>query len=303
MPHPIAGVLPVVHTPLRDDDTIDFESVERLVDWAFAQSADGYCTGMVSELLRLTCDERLELTRRLGAINRGRGVVVIGVGAESTKQAIQYARCAEESGCDAVMAIPPISSALPSQAVLQYFSDLADAVSLPLIVQDASGYVGQEIPLAVSNELLRRYGEEKILFKPEASPIGPKLSQLRDATGGRAKILEGSGGFALVDSYRRGVVGTIPGMEFLPAIVKLWDALGRGDEATIYRIYLPLCALISLQLQAGLDGFLAVEKYLLNQYGLFPTTNRRKPYGWSMDEETRQELDRLCALLTAATAT
>jgi 4-hydroxy-tetrahydrodipicolinate synthase len=67
MPHPIAGVLPVVHTPLRDDDTIDFESVERLVDWAFAQSADGYCTGMVSELLRLTCDERLELTRRLAS--------------------------------------------------------------------------------------------------------------------------------------------------------------------------------------------------------------------------------------------
>lgn len=300
MPQPISGVLPVVHTPLRDDDTIDFESVERLVDWAFAQSADGYCTGMVSELLRLTCDERLELTRRLGEMNRGRGAVVIGIGAESTKQAIQYARCAEESGCDAVMAIPPISSALPSHAVLQYFSDLADAVSLPLIVQDASGYVGQEIPLAVSNELLRRYGEDKILFKPEASPIGPKLSELRDATGGKAKILEGSGGFALVDSYRRGIVGTIPGMEFLPAIVKLWDALGRGDEATIYRIYLPLCALVSLQLQAGLDGFLAVEKYLLNQYGLFPTTNRRQPYGWSMDEETRQELDRLCELLDTA---
>jgi len=106
----------------------------------------------------------------------------------------------------------------------------------------------------------------------------------------------------LVDSYRRGIVGTIPGMEFLPAIVKLWEALGRGDEAMIYRIYLPLCALVSLQLQAGLDGFLAVEKYLLHQNGLFPTTNRRKPYGWSMDEETRQELDRLCALLNTAVA-
>lgn len=296
----IAGVLPVVHTPFHDDESIDFSSMSRLVDWAFAQRADGYCTGMVSELLKLTCDERLEITRQLGQMAAGRGAVVIGVGAESIQQAVQYARCAEQSNCHAIMAIPPISSALPPDAVLEYFCCLADAVSLPLIVQDASGYVGQEIPMSVSQELLQRYGDHKILFKPEASPIGPKLSQLRDATGGRAGIFEGSGGFALVDSYRRGIIGTIPGMEFLPAIVALWDALKKGDEAAIYRIYLPLCAVVSLQLQAGLDGFLAVEKYLLNQYGLFPNTKRRKPYGWSLDEETRQELHRLLDLLNAA---
>jgi 2-keto-3-deoxy-L-arabinonate dehydratase len=296
----IAGVLPVVHTPFRDDESIDFDSMSRLVDWAFAQGANGYCTGMVSELLKLTCDERLEVTRQLGQMAAGRGVVVIGVGAESIQQALQYARCAEESNCHAIMAIPPISSALPADAVLEYFCALAEGVSLPLIVQDASGYVGEEIPISVSKELLQRYGDQKILFKPEASPLGPKLSQLRDATGGRASIFEGSGGFALVDSYRRGIVGTIPGMEFLPAIVALWQALQRGDEATIYRIYLPLCALVSLQLQAGLDGFLAVEKYLLNHCGLFPNTKRRKPYGWSLDEETRQELHRLIDLLNQA---
>jgi 4-hydroxy-tetrahydrodipicolinate synthase len=57
---------------------------------------------------------------------------------------------------------------------------------------------------------------------------------------------------------------------------------------------------VSLQLQAGLDGFLAIEKYLMNQYGIFPNTNRRKPYSWSLDEETRQELHRLLGLLDEA---
>jgi 4-hydroxy-tetrahydrodipicolinate synthase len=296
----VSGVLPVVHVPFHDDDSIDYDSLERLIEWAFEQGASGYCTGMVSELLRLTTAERLELTEKLGEFNRGRGMVVIGSGAESTKQAIQYAECAERSGCGAVMVIPPISSGLPADAVREYFGAIADAVSLPMIVQDASGYVGKEIPLVVSRDLLERYGEDKVLFKPEASPLGPKLSLLRDATGGRAKILEGSGGFALVDSYRRGIVGTIPGMEFLPAIVRLWRALREGDEPTTYRIYLPLCALVSLQLQAGLDGFLAIEKYLMNQYGIFPNTNRRKPYSWSLDEETRQELHRLLGLLDEA---
>lgn len=296
----IAGVLPVVHTPFADDDSIDFESLERQIDWAFEVGADGYCTGMVSELLRLTYNERTELTQRLGRLNKGRGAAVIGVGAESTKQAIEYARAAQEAGCHAVMAIPPISTSLPALQTYEYFRDITEAISLPLIVQDASSYVGQEIPLSVSTQLLAEYGPDKILFKPEASPIGPKLSELRDATNGQAKILEGSGGACLVDSFRRGIVGTIPGMEFLPAVVALWKALQAGDEEKIYRIYLPLCALVSLQLQAGLDGFLAVEKYVLHKRGLFTTANRRKPIAWELDDETTGELERLLQLLDAA---
>lgn len=298
----ISGVLPVVHTPFTEADVIDYESLERQVDWAFSQGIDGCCTGMVSELLRLTFTERIELTQYLGKLCRDRGTLVIGVGAESTQQALEYARCAEAAGATAVMAIPPTTSALPAEEVLAYFSALAEAVAIPVIVQDASGYVGQEIPMSVNLELLQWYGNDRILFKPEANPIGPKLSQLRDASAGRAKILEGSGGLSLVDSYRRGIVGTIPGMEFLPAVVALWNALQRGDEEAIYRLSLPLGALVSLQLQAGLDGFLAVEKYLLHRQGLFSTPARRRPYRWSLDEETRLEMHRLLDRLDAAVA-
>ncbi|MEO8494874.1 MAG: dihydrodipicolinate synthase family protein, partial [Planctomycetota bacterium] len=60
--------------------------------------------------------------------------------------------------------------------------------------------------------------------------------------------------------------------------------------------------LVALQLQAGLDGFLAVEKYVLHKRGIFATARRRKPFAWALDEETRLELERLLALLDAATA-
>jgi 2-keto-3-deoxy-L-arabinonate dehydratase len=168
------------------------------------------------------------------------------------------------------------------------------------IVQDASSYVGQPIPPEVCIELLDAFGPEKILFKPEANPIGPNLSVLRDATGGRARVFDGSGGLALVDSYRRGIVGTMPGMEFLPGIIALWAALERSDEPAIYALYLPICALVNLQMQAGLDGFLAVEKYVLARKGLFDTDMRREPYAWEMDEETRLELERLLGQLDQA---
>ena len=58
-------------------------------------------------------------------------------------------------------------------------------------------------------------------------------------------------------------------------------------------MYFPICAIVALQLQAGLDGFLAIEKYLLVKRGLFPSARRRRPYAWELDAETAAEVDRL----------
>ena len=291
--HPLAGVLPIVHTPFLDSDEIDQQSLQRQIDWVFQQGANGCCTGMVSELLRLTADERIGLTYRVVEFVRGRGAVVASVGAESTRQALLFAREAQRAGCQAIMAIPPVSAALPVEEVVAYYAALAEAADVPLIVQDASGYVGRPIPIDVCAQLVDRYGPDKILFKPESSPLGPNLSALRDRSGGRARIFEGSGGILLVDSYRRGIAGTMPGVELLDGIVALWKALVRGDEETVYRLYFPICAIVALQMQAGLDGFLAVEKYLLVKRGIFSSARRRKPNTWDLDPETAAEVDRL----------
>ena len=43
-------------------------------------------------------------------------------------------------------------------------------------------------------------------------------------------MFEGSGGIFLIDSYRRGIAGTMPGMDLLDGVVAVWKALQRGDE-------------------------------------------------------------------------
>jgi len=289
----LAGVLPIVHTPFTVDDTIDVPSLRRQLDWAFDTGANGCGTGMVSEILRLTAAERTQLAHLIPEIVDGRGPVFASCGAESTAQAVAWAREAEAAGNDALMAIPPTLTGLPTQALLDYFTALAEATELPLIVQDASAYVGQAIPLDVLVKLLDQFGPEKILFKPEAEPLGPNLSALRDATAGEAKIFEGSGGILLIDSFRRGIAGTMPGMDLLDGIVEVWHALQAGDDGRAYSVYFPICALTALQMQAGLDGFLAIEKHLLVKRGLFATDRRRRPYKWEMDLETVTEVERL----------
>lgn len=293
----IQGVLPVLHTPLREDETIDGDAFAREIDWCFELGADGVSGAMVSEVLRLTYEERLNLTQLMVELTAGRGTVIASVGAESTRQAVAFARQAEDAGCAAVMAIPPVTTALPDGALWDYFATLAKQCSLPLVVQDASSYVGRAISIEFYKRLLGEFGPEKILFKPEASPIGPNLSALRDATAGQARIFDGSGGILLVDAYRRGISGTMPGVDLLDGIMALWKALQAGDDAAVYRIYFPICAIVALQLQAGLDGFLAIEKYLLVKRGIFSSDRRCEPNAWSLDEETRAEVDRLYELL------
>lgn len=290
----IRGVLPVFQTPFHTDDSIDFTTLEQEIDWLYSQGAQGIVMGMVSETLRLSGTEREQLATAACRFNRGRGAVIISAGAESTHTAIGYARQAEAAGAAAVMVIPPISVGLGEEELKRYYTAIIQAIQIPVIVQDASGYVGRPMSIAMQAVLYNEYGN-RVLFKPEATPLGPRLSALRDATDGRAPVLEGSGGIALVDNYRRGIVGTMPGADLIDGVVALWRALQAGDEQRVYQLSLPIASLISMQ--NSLDAFVAVEKYLLVKRGIFKNTRVRGPVGYTLDEETRQEVDRLFAQL------
>ncbi|MCX5661682.1 MAG: dihydrodipicolinate synthase family protein [Planctomycetota bacterium] len=293
----IAGVLSVFQTPYHADESIDAATLEKEIHWIYDHGADGIVMAMVSETLRLSTEERHELAKLACKYGNKRGVVVISCGAESSILAERFAKQAQDVGADALMAIPPVSIGVGEAELLSYYRRILEAVKIPLVVQDASGYVGRPMPIAMQARLLEEYGD-RILYKPEANPIGPRLSDLRDATGGKARVFEGTGGIALVDSYRRGVVGTMPGAEIIFALVALWRALEAGDEKRIYQLSFPISSLIAVQ--TSLDAFLAVEKYLLVKQGIFKNTHVRGPVGYKLDEETRHEVDRLFDLITQA---
>jgi 4-hydroxy-tetrahydrodipicolinate synthase len=291
-------VLPVFQTPYRDDETIDAATLESEINWLYDCGADGIVMAMVSEVLRLDGAERLQLAELACGFGKARGAVVISVGAESSKSAETYARHAEASGASAVMAIPPVSVGVGEDELVRYYDRIIRATRLPVVVQDASGYVGRPMPIAMQARLMNEFGADRVLFKPEATPIGPRLSALRDGTSAKAKIFEGTGGIALVDSHRRGVVGTMPGADLIKGIVALWRALEAKDERRIYRLSLPISSLVAVQ--NSLDAFLAIEKYLLVKQGIFKNTLVRGPVGYVLDEETRREVDRLFELVTRA---
>jgi len=283
------GVLPVVQTPYFDDERIDYDTLAREIDWLYEQGVDGLVVAMVSEVLRLTEQERRQMAEFVCRASGTRGPVVISVGSESTFASCELARHAESVGAGAVMAIPPLSVAVGEEQLRIYYERIIESISIPVIVQDASGYVGKPMSIEFQARLCRDYGS-RVQFKPEAEPIGPRLSELRQATDGAARIFEGSGGNVLVDSYRRGIVGTMPGADLIDAIIALWRALETNNTAAIERIDGALRPLLALQ--KSLDSYLAVEKYLLTRRGIFHNTRVRGPVAYVLDERTQREVER-----------
>ncbi|MYB24597.1 MAG: dihydrodipicolinate synthase family protein [Acidimicrobiia bacterium] len=296
-PESLAGVFPVLQTTFDADDEIDAAALAAEIEWVYDCEVDGIVLAMVSEVLRLSTDERRRLAELFCELGLPHGPVIVSVGAESNKVALNLARHAEAAGATAVMAIPPISVAVGDSELAAYYQGILGAVDVPVVVQDASGYVGRPMSIALQADLLATYGQ-RVLFKPEAVPIGPRLSELRDATDGRARVFEGSGGIALVDSFRRGIVGTMPAADTPWALVALWRALQAGDEARIEAIADPLARLVSLM--DSLDAFVAIEKHLLVAQGVIPSARRRGPLGYVPDAETLAEADRLVARLRRA---
>lgn len=287
---PLGGLLPVLQLPYRADASIDWDDLWQEVEWLLAHGSDGLVVAMVTEVLRLTESERRDLTERLCAYVGGRVPVVVSVGAESSKAAAALARHAQDAGAAAVMAIPPIATACSGDEVWRYYQQIIDATHTPVIIQDASGYVGRPIPTTLQAELFKAFGP-RIMFKPEAPPLGQNMSALHEATGGRATVFEGSGGIALVDCYRRGISGTMPGSDLIRIIGPLWRSLEAGRDEDVWRIATALAPLLSNLI--NLDAYLAVEKHLLVRQGVFKLPLVRGPVGYVLDAHTRGEVDRL----------
>ena len=295
------GVLPVLQMPYHDDESIDFDRLGQLCEFVLGEGGDGVVFALASEMLRLSDTERRDVVGLIGNITRGKTPFVAGVGAESTRTAVSHARHAEESGATAVMATPPLCTSAPESELERYYESLLDSVAIPVVVQDASSYVGSPLPISLQLRLIDRYGPSRVSFKPESAPVGPVVDTLRAAGGPDLAIYEGDGGAQVAANYARGLTGSIPGSEMVRSVVALWSALEAGNTAHADRIAPWIASLVACGV--GLDGYLAIEKHLLVRQGVFVNEIVRGPVGFRLDSALRAHVDHLYDNLVRATAT
>lgn len=293
----LAGVFNVLSTPIDANDEIDLAVFEREIEWLLKCGMNGAVLAMVSEVLRFSAAERRDQWQAAIKFLNGRAPLVVSVGAESSAIAIKLAKDAQSDGASALMATPPSAFVATADEVKNYYVKIIESVSIPVIVQDASNYLGKPIELSTYVELIDTYGNERVQFKPEAKPVKERLQELNKISDNRAKVFEGQGGIDLLDTHPLGVVGTMPGAEVPWALVALWRALNEQNMELAHAIHKPLSKLISFQ--TTLDAYVAIEKYLLVKQGVLTNMNQRGPVGYKLTPEVAKDIDKAYEELAA----
>jgi len=136
----ITGSIVALVTPMRDDQSIDFDALRRLIDWHVAEGTQ--CIGVVGttgESPTVTVDEHCEIIRVAVEHGRGRIPVMAGTGANSTAEAIELAESAKEHGATAQLSVVPYYNKPTQEGQYQHFRKIAESVELPMILYNVPG--------------------------------------------------------------------------------------------------------------------------------------------------------------------
>lgn len=129
----IRGILPALLTPMHADGSLNLTEQARLVDWLFEQGVHGlYVGGTTGEGILLTLDERKLILESVIEHTRGRGSILVHVGAVGTAEAIELAKHAEKSGADAIAAVPPFAFGRNLAGIQAHYRAIARSCELPL---------------------------------------------------------------------------------------------------------------------------------------------------------------------------
>jgi len=132
----LRGTYTVLITPFTaDGSSVDVPALKRLVNWQIQQGIHGLIPlGSTGEFLSMTQDERLQVIETCVQEAAGRVPVLIGTGAEWTRDAVVYAREAERMGADGIMVIPPYYSSPTEDELFEHYRCIGEAVSLPVMI-------------------------------------------------------------------------------------------------------------------------------------------------------------------------
>src|SRR5262245_26788352 len=177
------GVFSVLPTPFKAGGDVDVDSLRKVVDLIVGAGVNGVTAlGVTGEVARLSEKERGLILEAVVSQVNGRAKVIAGASADSVRSAIEYTREAKALGADAVMVSPPRALKLNTESVVNHYKALADAVDLPIVVQDYPPISG----FAMEASLLARISKEvptARTIKLEDPPTPFKTARILAAAG------------------------------------------------------------------------------------------------------------------------
>lgn len=275
---PYRGVFPVVPTIFTDSGELDLAGQKRCLDFMIDAGSNGLCIlANFSEQFSLSDEERELLTRTQLEHVAGRVPVIVTTTHYGTRVCIERSRRAQQQGAAMVMAMPPYHGAtlrVGEAAIFEFYARLSDAISIPIMVQDAP-VAGTPMSPAFLAKMAREITNLKY-FKIETAGAASKLRELL-ALGGAAVEgpWDGEEAITLLPDLDAGATGSMTGGGYPDGIRRIIDPYlaGRREEAVAeYGRWLPLINCENRQ------GGILTAKALMKEGGVIACDAPRHPF-------------------------
>ncbi len=134
------GSMVALVTPMHDDGSLDYEALQRLVEFHIENRTDAIvAVGTTGESATLDMNEHCNVLRRVVEFVKNRIPVIAGTGANSTTEAIELTQCALDAGADAALLVTPYYNKPTQEGLYQHYKKIAEAVAIPQILYNVPG--------------------------------------------------------------------------------------------------------------------------------------------------------------------
>jgi len=226
-------------TPMHTDGSVDFPTLEKLVEFHVSAGTDAIvAVGTTGESATLSQDEHCDVVRFVVDKANKRVPVIAGTGSNSTKEAEELGLCALKAGADGCLVVTPYYNKPTQQGLFEHYKYLAESVDLPMILYNVPGRTAVDM----LPDTVRRLSKIKnIVGIKEATGSIERLAKLVEVCGPGFDVISGDDDIALA-SVARGVKGVISvTANVAPSLMhKAFSEAMAGNHAEAEKINQPL---------------------------------------------------------------
>lgn len=260
----LKGVGVALITPFKNDDSVDFQALAKLVDYQVQNGIDYLVVlGTTAETPTLTDNEKKEIVQLVISKIAGRIPIVMGVGGNNTKAIVDQLKNGDFYGIDAILSVTPYYNKPSQEGLYQHFKAIAEASKLPVILYNVPGRTGVNMTAETTLRLAQDF--RNIVAIKEASGDITQMDEIIKRKPEDFNVISGDDGvtFPLITLGAVGVISVI-GNAFPKEFSRMTRLALEGDYQSALTIHHSFSELFNLLF---VDGNPAGVKCMLHMMG------------------------------------
>ena len=279
-------------TPFKEDGSVDYDSLLRLVEYQVQNGIDFLCVlGTTAETPTLTAEEKRKIKSLVIERVNGRVPILLGVGSNCTQTVIDTIKNDDMTGIDALLIAVPYYNKPSQEGIYQHYKAIAQSTKLPIVLYNVPGRTGVNMTAATTLRLAHDF--DNIVAIKEASGDISQMDEIIKKKPENFDVISGDDGitFPLITLGAVGVISVI-GNAFPREFSRMTRLALAGDYSSALTIHHQFTELFKLLF---VDGNPAGGKAMLSMMGMIENKLRLPlvPTRITTYEEMRKVLEGL----------